>query len=160
MSMIEAVLTPLHGLKQSVDFPFTLTFAEYGLSPDDTAHMELRYGLNDVAPIDTLSTTNERIVLSAAGADAVDVLILLHGEKSRLYPITMAPPAKPVSRYRPLTAEDLTAEEAASLADPSVYTVLPVYGTLIITGPNETDRPGVAMDFAFLFEASWTRGAP
>ncbi|UQN06273.1 hypothetical protein [Deinococcus sp. QL22] len=151
MSMIEAVLTPLHGLKQSVDFPFTVTFPGYGLTPGDTAYMELRYDLNDPLPIDTLSTENERIVLSAAGLEAVDVLILLHGEKSRLYPITTEG-TKPVSRYRALTEE-----EAPSLADPSVYTVLPVYGTLIITGPSETDRPGTAMDFAFLFEASYTR---
>lgn len=149
--MFELTLTPAHGLKQSVDYPLQITYPpDRGIQSGDMARMELRYALDDAAPVDTLGTEGGRIVLGVGPDGAATLTLHLTGEASAAYPITKPDGG---SRYRKLKAE-----EAPTLDDASAYKVLPLFGTLIVSSPGGQDRQGTALDLRLLFEAAYTRG--
>lgn len=146
MGMIEVRLGPAQGLKQSVPYPFQVTYpAALGVQAGDHAHMSLRSKLADPEPIDQLSTENDRISITVNPDLSATLTVHLTAAASAAYPTVDRRTSKPLYR-------ELKDQEADGLTDPGKYQVLPVVGTLLVLG-----RMGTAIDFTLLFEASATR---
>ena len=151
--MFEILLSPSTGLKQSVDYTFTLRYPpDLGIAVTDTARLNLRYALDDAQPVDSLTTGNGRLEIAVTQDGTARLTVRLTGEVSGAYPVQRSDGG---SRYRKLKAA-----EAPTITDVSNYRVLPLYGTLIVTSATGEDRQGTALDFILLFEASFTRENP
>lgn len=151
--MIETTLDPFtHALKQGRDFTLDFLFTGEDVQVGDRARMEVRRDLMDAAPLDTLTTENSRITLSAEG-DGVRLVATLPGEVTRLYPIQ---DANGTPYYRKLRRGEYP--EGTDPDALKAMRVLALYTTLFITDAAGTDRHVSGLDLCLLMEATYTRG--